>query len=262
MNDKPNDVAAIEQAIVTTATKITQEYLDRAWGLIDEHVVTDAAGSVAIIAELLMEKDVLREQFTRLSLASRQPLNKALRAECPTQNNELTIAAVGLHHTGKTLLTILLSRLLADVGVTTKLVDEEAELSAYYINTPNDVIIGMLNGTGVGQQPKNITLTSRSIGRTYELDPYLADAVHQPTANNEGNPTMDPHFASLVDKPSDIDLGVVCKPVMDNVRSQFDSLLTGDGQVPMDKLIPVGAIINLPESPEIALGEIIQLRNT
>ena len=31
---------------------------------------------------------------------------------------------------------------------------------------------------------------------------------------------------------------------------------------PVDKPIPVGDIINLPESPEIALGEIIQLRNT
>lgn len=175
MTDKPIDGTAVEQAIVTTATKMAKWYLDRAWALLDERVVTDAAGSVAIIAELLMEKDKMREQFTQLSISTRQPLNKALRNECPTSTDELTVAVVGLHHTGKTVLSVLLCRLLTDIGVQTKFVDEEGTIGQYYIDLPSKAIVDVLNGTAPDGKPKRITVTNWSIGQTYQLDPRFTD---------------------------------------------------------------------------------------
>lgn len=213
MNDKPNDVIA---------SKASEEYLDRAWALLDERVVTDATGSVDIIAELMMERDNLKSQINEYRINRHANVESTANASMefstssdhrvklltpvPASPDELTVAVLGTIHSGKTILSVLIGRLLAQVGVSTTVVDEDSVLSPYYSELSTPDMVAVFNGDLVGRSGKAITITNKSVRRNLKIDPRF--------------------------------------------------------EPPMDKPIPVGAIISLPESPEIALGEIIRLRNT
>jgi hypothetical protein len=213
MNDKPNDVIA---------SKASEEYLDCAWALLDERVVTDAAGTVDIIAELMMERDNLKSQIneyrinrhanvestTNASMEFSAPSDQRVKllTPVPASPDELTVVVLGNVHTGKSILSVLIGRLLAQIGVPSKVVDEDGVLSPFYTELSTPDMAAVFNGDLVGRKGKDITITNKTVRRNIKLDPRF--------------------------------------------------------EPPVDKPIPVGAIINLPESPEIALGEIIQLRNT
>ena len=223
MNDKPINVAAVGQAIVDTATRLITDSRDRAWALIDERVIVDTAGAVELIAELLMERDVMREQAADMreqlaELRAQRDANVSMEFSAPSDQrvklltpvpaspDELTVVVLGNVHTGKSILSVLIGRLLAQIGVPSKVVDEDGVLSPFYTELSTPDMAAVFNGDLVGRKGKDITITNKTVRRNLKIDPRF--------------------------------------------------------EPPVDKPIPVGAIISLPESPEIALGEIIRLRNT
>lgn len=223
MNDKPINVAVVGQAIVDTATRLITDSRDRAWALIDERVIMDTAGAVELIAELLMERDVMREQAADMreqlaELRAQRDANVSMEFSAPSDQrvklltpvpaspDELTVAVLGTIHSGKTILSVLIGRLLSQVGVSTTVVDEDGVLSPFYTELSTPDMAAVFNGDLVGRKGKDITITNKSVRRNLNIDPH-------------------------------------CEP-------------------PVDKPIPVGAIINLPESPEMAWDAMMLLRNT
>lgn len=128
---------------------------------------TASAEDIEIAKQLLLIHSLGKEVADLLTINLRSKLNVGY---VPQNRNELSVTVTGMFNTGKTLLSVLISRYLHSVGINVDFQDEETP-STYFDNLSNEDIIDVFTGKVEGSLPKTIFIRNKGFTQPRSLDP-------------------------------------------------------------------------------------------
>lgn len=128
---------------------------------------TASAEDIETAKQLLLIHSLGKEVADLLTINLRSRLNVGY---IPENRNELSVTVTGMFNTGKTLLSVLISRYLQSVGINVDFQDEETP-STFFDNLSNDDIIDVFTGKVSGSLPKTIFIRNKGFSQLISLDP-------------------------------------------------------------------------------------------
>ena len=131
------------------------------------HCPTASAEDIETAKQLLLIHSLGKEVTDLLAINLRSRLNVGY---VPKNRNELSVTVTGMFHTGKTLLSVLISRYLQSVGINVDFQDEDS-VSTYFDSISDADIISVFTGNAEGNIPKTIFIRNKGFTQAHSLDP-------------------------------------------------------------------------------------------